>query len=198
LHFKPIYCVLYRNAKKNLKFQTSVNVDWLILLPLYATKLTCDELFVLIRKCTRKLPEVPEFFIYFQQLHMLTSTFWFGPFIAVAPLVVRHGSYGGSQTSVYRAVGSSFRLGRAESEDQRPEEIFKFRVSEMPFPGLWGRFDRILTVRKQRFTFSMSKFTGKYGPDCKVLFLRGELFVVNGSCAEMKAEHLRKFRSRIL
>jgi hypothetical protein len=30
-------------------------------------------------------------------------------------------------------------------------------------------------------------------PDCKVLFLRGELFVVNGSCAEMKAEHLRKF-----
>jgi hypothetical protein len=31
-------------------------------------------------------------------------------------------------------------------------------------------------------------------PDCKVLFLRGELFVVNGSCAEMRAEHLRKFR----
>jgi hypothetical protein len=31
-------------------------------------------------------------------------------------------------------------------------------------------------------------------PDCKVLFLRGELFVVNGSCAEMKAEHLRNFR----
>jgi hypothetical protein len=29
---------------------------------------------------------------------------------------------------------------------------------------------------------------------CKVLCLRGELFVVNGSCAEMKAEHLRKFR----
>jgi hypothetical protein len=27
----------------------------------------------------------------------------------------------------------------------------------MPFPGLWGRFDRILLVRKQRF--SMSKFT---------------------------------------
>jgi hypothetical protein len=40
----------------------------------------------------------------------------------------------------------------------RPEEIFsKFRVSEMPFPGLWGSFDRILMVRKQRF--SMSKFT---------------------------------------
>jgi hypothetical protein len=29
-------------------------------------------------------------------------------------------------------------------------------VSEMPFPGLWERFDRILMVRKQRF--SMSKF----------------------------------------
>jgi hypothetical protein len=75
---------------------------------------------------------------------------------------------------------------------ERPEEIFKFRVSEMPFPGLWERFDRNMIVRKQRF--SMSKFTRKYGPGCKVLFLRGELFVVNGSCAEMKAEHLRKFR----
>ena len=37
------------------------------------------------------------------------------------------------------------------------EGIFKFRISEMPFPGLWGRFDRILMVRKKRF--SMSKFT---------------------------------------
>jgi hypothetical protein len=45
----------------------------------------------------------------------------------------------------------------AESEGQWPEDIFKFRVSEMPFPGLWGRFDRILMVRKQHF--SMSKFT---------------------------------------
>ena len=47
--------------------------------------------------------------------------------------------------------------GGAESEGQKPEEIFKFSVSEVPFPGLWGRFDRILMVRKQRF--SMSKFT---------------------------------------
>jgi hypothetical protein len=47
--------------------------------------------------------------------------------------------------------------GGAESKGQRPKEIFKFRVSEMPFPGLWGRFDRILMVRKQHF--SMSKFT---------------------------------------
>jgi hypothetical protein len=47
--------------------------------------------------------------------------------------------------------------GGAESEGRRPEEIFKFRVFEMPFPGLWGRFDRILMVRKQRF--SMLKFT---------------------------------------
>ena len=50
-----------------------------------------------------------------------------------------------------------FSIGGAEGEGRRPEEIFKFRVSEMPFPGLWGRFDRFLIVRKQRF--SMSKFT---------------------------------------
>jgi hypothetical protein len=47
--------------------------------------------------------------------------------------------------------------GLAENEGRRPEEIFKFRVSEMPYPGLWGSFDRILMVRKQRF--SKSKFT---------------------------------------
>jgi hypothetical protein len=47
--------------------------------------------------------------------------------------------------------------GGAENEGQRPDEIFKFRVSEVPFPGLWGRFDRILMVTKKRF--SMSKFT---------------------------------------
>ena len=51
-----------------------------------------------------------------------------------------------------RALGSSFRLGGGG--------IFKFRVSEMPFPGLWGRFNRILMVRKQGF--SMSKFTIQY------------------------------------
>ena len=28
--------------------------------------------------------------------------------------------------------------GGGESEGLRPEEIFKFRVSERPFPGLWG------------------------------------------------------------
>jgi hypothetical protein len=54
----------------------------------------------------------------------------------------------------------------AENEGRRPEEIFKFTVSEMPFTGLWGSFDRILIVLKQRFEtdvlkqrFSMSKFT---------------------------------------
>jgi hypothetical protein len=31
-------------------------------------------------------------------------------------------------------------------------------------------------------------------PNCKVLFLHGELLVVNGNSAEMKAEHMRKFR----
>jgi hypothetical protein len=41
-------------------------------------------------------------------------------------------------------------------ECRRPEEIFKFGVSEIPFPGLWGSFDRILMVKKQRF--SLSKF----------------------------------------
>jgi hypothetical protein len=46
------------------------------------------------------------------------------------------------------------RRGRGGAEI---EGIFKFRISEMPFPGLWGRFDRILMVRKKRF--SMSKFT---------------------------------------
>ena len=44
-----------------------------------------------------------------------------------------------------------------ENEGQRPDEIFKFRVSEMPSPGLWGSFDRMLMVRKKRF--SMSEFT---------------------------------------
>ena len=57
--------------------------------------------------------------------------------------------------------------GGAENEGQRPElnaagarlegGNFKFKVSEMPFPGLWKRFDRILIVRKQRY--NMSKFT---------------------------------------
>ena len=50
-----------------------------------------------------------------------------------------------------------FSIEGAESEGRRPEEIFKFRVSKMPFPRLWERFDRILIVRKQRF--GMSKFT---------------------------------------
>jgi hypothetical protein len=54
----------------------------------------------------------------------------------------------------------------AENEGQRPElnaagarfkrGNFKLKVTEMPFPGLWKRFDRILIVRKQRY--SMSKF----------------------------------------
>ena len=44
-------------------------------------------------------------------------------------------------TEACSAVGSSFLLwgGGAENEGRRPEEIFKFRVSEMPFPGLWAR-----------------------------------------------------------
>jgi hypothetical protein len=37
--------------------------------------------------------------------------------------------------------------GGTEREVQRLEEIFKFRVSGIPFPGLWRRLDRILMVR---------------------------------------------------
>ena len=56
-----------------------------------------------------------------------------------------------------KQYGREFCLLGAENEGRRPEEIFKFRVSEMPFPGLWGSFDRMRMVRKKRF--SMSKFT---------------------------------------
>jgi hypothetical protein len=41
----------------------------------------------------------------------------------------------------------------AESEGERPEELFKFRVSEMPFPGLWGRFDRTADGQKTAFWY---------------------------------------------
>jgi hypothetical protein len=57
-------------------------------------------------------------------------------------------------------IESPSRTPQARVERRRREtvaEIFKFRVSEMPFPGLWGRFERILMVRKQRY--SMSKIT---------------------------------------
>jgi hypothetical protein len=47
---------------------------------------------------------------------------------------------------------TSLLLLGAGNEGRRPEEIFKFRFSEMPFPGLWGSFDRILMVRKQSFS----------------------------------------------
>ena len=62
-----------------------------------------------------------------------------------------------AQTYYGRSAGGSFCLLGAENEGRRPEEIFEFRVSEMPFPGLWGSFDRMLMVKKKRF--SMSKFT---------------------------------------
>jgi hypothetical protein len=42
-------------------------------------------------------------------------------------------------TEACSAVGSSFLLG-AGNEGRRPEEIFKFRFSQMPFAGLWGKF----------------------------------------------------------
>ena len=60
---------------------------------------------------------------------------------------------------MHRHITEAVRLGVLfiGGRKRRPEEIFKFRVSEMPFPGLWGSFDRMRMVRKKRF--SMSKFT---------------------------------------
>jgi hypothetical protein len=47
-----------------------------------------------------------------------------------------------------------------------PRKFYKFRVSEMPFPGLWGRYDRILMVRKQlvcrNLQFSSTKWAKAY------------------------------------
>jgi hypothetical protein len=57
----------------------------------------------------------------------------------------------------YRSMQCRRKLFLIGQLRRTPKEIFKFRVSEMPFPRLWGSFDRILMVRKQRF--SMSKFT---------------------------------------
>ena len=49
-------------------------------------------------------------------------------------------------------------MGEVETfQAQCRRKRFFIEVSEMPFPGLWGRFDRILKVRKQRY--NMSKFT---------------------------------------
>ena len=56
--------------------------------------------------------------------------------------------------STLQGLGSSFRLGgrgggggglKAKAEGPRK---FLNVESGMPFPGLWGRFDRILIVRK--------------------------------------------------
>jgi hypothetical protein len=52
-------------------------------------------------------------------------------------------------TEACSAVGSFYwGLGR-------PEEILRFRFSEMPFPGLWGSFERILMVMIRKRSFSM-------------------------------------------
>ena len=45
--------IIFLSGKNVFKFQNFVNVDWLVL-PWYAKKLTCDELFILIREYTRK------------------------------------------------------------------------------------------------------------------------------------------------
>ena len=55
---------------------------------------------------------------------------------------------------MHRHITEAVRLGVLfiGGRKRRPEEIFKFRVSEMPFPGLWGSFDRMRMVRKKRFS----------------------------------------------
>jgi hypothetical protein len=73
------------------------------------------------------------------------------------PSTRHHGALALVETFISGPWEALFDLGGAESEGRRPAEIFKFIVSKMPFPRLWERFDRILIVRKQRF--SMSKFT---------------------------------------
>ena len=45
--------IILLSGKNVFKFQNFVNVDWLVL-PWYPKKLTCDELFILIREYTRK------------------------------------------------------------------------------------------------------------------------------------------------
>jgi hypothetical protein len=47
----------------------------------------------------------------------------------------------------------------AENEGRRPEEIFKFRVSEMPFPGLWGSFD--IVCRNLQFAYNLVVLNGR-------------------------------------
>ena len=49
----------------------------------------------------------------------------------------------------------------AESEGQKPKEILKFRVSEMPFPGLWGIFDRLRSDGRN-LQFSSTKWAKAY------------------------------------
>ena len=50
----PLQAYRTKTYQKLFKFQNSANVDWLVL-PYYAKKLTCDELFILIREYTRDL-----------------------------------------------------------------------------------------------------------------------------------------------
>jgi hypothetical protein len=51
-----------------------------------------------------------------------------------------------------------------------------------------GRASSIFNIIDTPSSYNIHKV-----PDCKVLFLRGELFVVNGSCVEMKVEHFQSF-----
>jgi hypothetical protein len=56
----------------------------------------------------------------------------------------------------------------------------------MPFPGLWGSFDRILMVRKQRF--SMSKFTNLLY-NLVVLNGRRRILLINYNIGEVAGKY---------
>ena len=70
-------------------------------------------------------------------------------FVCLQTTVLKYLNYqvAPAKTGLENSLGTRLHFDwGAESEGQRPEGIFKFRVFEMPFPGLWGRFDRILIV----------------------------------------------------
>ena len=68
-HFKR---TAQKRIKNIFKFQNSVNVDWLILSQ-YAKKLTCDELFMLIREYIRKYVDLALFNIRITHAHQHVS-----------------------------------------------------------------------------------------------------------------------------
>ena len=57
-----------------------------------------------------------------------------------------------------------------------PRKYFEFKVSEMPFPRLWGRFDRNLMIGKRHYNVSKFavwlEFSNKFDfPTSKYLYI---------------------------